>query len=79
MYRGDRALSEETSDEAEHPLTKGFGTTQGRWPQKSIKFILCLLKNAESNVDAKNIVVQQAPKTRRRTYQYHAHGCINPY
>ena len=43
----------------------------GRWPEKSLKFILRLLKNAESNADAKsidvddlyikNIVVQQAP------------------
>lgn len=43
----------------------------GRWPEKSIKFITRLLKNAESNADAKNIdaedlyikniVVQQAP------------------
>ncbi|CAK5270239.1 unnamed protein product [Mycena citricolor] len=42
-----------------------------RWPEKSVKFILRLLKNAESNADAKNleledlyiknIVVQQAP------------------
>ena len=52
-----------------------------------MKFILRLLKNAESNADAKslaledlfikNIVVEQAPKTRRRTYR--AHGRINPY
>ncbi|KAJ3811865.1 60S ribosomal protein L17/L23 [Lentinula aff. lateritia] len=66
---------------------KQFGTTQGRWPAKSVKFIVRLLKNAESNADAKNIdvedlyikniVVQQAPKTRRRTYR--AHGRINPY
>ncbi|KAG6890613.1 hypothetical protein C0995_006589 [Termitomyces sp. Mi166 len=66
---------------------KEFKTTQGRWPEKSIKFILRLLKNAEANADAKNIdvedltiksiVVQQAPKTRRRTYR--AHGRINPY
>ncbi|KAF9238372.1 ribosomal protein L22/L17 [Melanogaster broomeanus] len=51
------------------------------------KFITRLLKNAEANADAKsleledliikNIVVQQAPKTRRRTYR--AHGRINPY
>lgn len=44
---------------------------EGRWPEKSVKFILRLLKNAESNADAKNldvedlyiknIVVQQAP------------------
>ena len=43
----------------------------GRWPEKSVKFITALLKNAESNADAKdidvddliikNIVVQQAP------------------
>ena len=59
----------------------------GRWPEKSVKFITRLLKNAESNADAKsldledlvikNIVVQQAPNTRRRTYR--AHGRINPY
>ncbi|KAI4521670.1 ribosomal protein L22/L17 [Schizophyllum commune] len=66
---------------------KQFKTTKGRWPEKSVRFILRLLKNAESNADAKNIdveeltikniVVQQAPKTRRRTYR--AHGRINPY
>ncbi|CAE6434762.1 unnamed protein product [Rhizoctonia solani] len=66
---------------------KEFGATLGRWPAKSLRFILRLLKNAESNADAKsleleeltikNIVVQQAPKTRRRTYR--AHGRINPY
>lgn len=43
----------------------------GRWPEKSIKFITRLLKNAESNAEfknidvddlfIKNIVVQQAP------------------
>ncbi|KAI5986131.1 ribosomal protein L22/L17 [Pisolithus albus] len=66
---------------------KQFKATQGRWPEKSVKFITRLLKNAEANADAKsleledltikNIVVQQAPKTRRRTYR--AHGRINPY
>ncbi len=50
---------------------KQFGATLGRWPEKSVKFILGLLKNAESNADAKsievgdlyikNIVVNQAP------------------
>ena len=50
---------------------KQFRATQGRWPEKSVKFILGLLKNAESNADAKNlelsdliiksIVVNQAP------------------
>lgn len=59
----------------------------GRWPVKSVKFLLALLKNAEANAEAKglateelvirNIVIQQAPKTRRRTFR--AHGRINPY
>lgn len=59
----------------------------GRWPVKSAKFLLNLLKNAEANAEAKqldteelyihNIVVNQAPKTHRRTYR--AHGRINPY
>lgn len=58
------------------------GSSQtGRWPVKSVNFLLRLLKNAESNADAKelaveeliikNIVVNQAPKTRRRTYRAH--------
>ncbi|KAL9248523.1 Large ribosomal subunit protein uL22y-like protein [Drosera capensis] len=60
---------------------------QGRWPVKSVKFILDLLKNAESNAEASihNIrprpllisQVNQAQKQRRRTYR--AHGRINPY
>ncbi|KAM0984369.1 hypothetical protein ACFX13_011989 [Malus domestica] len=60
---------------------------QGRWPVKSAKFILDLLKNAESNAEVKgldvdslivsHIQVNQAQKQRRRTYR--AHGRINPY
>ncbi|KAK8537314.1 hypothetical protein V6N13_042247 [Hibiscus sabdariffa] len=60
---------------------------QGRWPVKSAKFILDLLKNAESNAEVKgldadalfisHIQVNQARKQRRRTYR--AHGRINPY
>jgi large subunit ribosomal protein L17e len=48
-----------------------FKTTQARWPVKSVRFLLALLKNAESNASVneldtedlviKNIVVQQAP------------------
>lgn len=70
-----------------HAQAKEFKTTQGRWPVKSVKFLRTLLKNAEANAEAKgldteavvirNIVVQQAPKTFRRTYR--AHGRINPY
>jgi large subunit ribosomal protein L17e len=66
---------------------KVFGVTQGRWPAKSVEFLLNLLKNAESNAEAKglnadeliikHIQVNQAPKMRRRTYR--AHGRINAY
>ncbi|CAO3614786.1 50S ribosomal protein L22 [Cunninghamella echinulata] len=66
---------------------KEFGTTQARWPVKSVKFVTDLLKNAESNAEAKgldveqlyisSVIVNQAPKHRRRTYR--AHGRINPY
>lgn len=69
------------------PQASVFKTTQGRWPVKSVKFVLDLLKNAEANAEAKglstedleirNICINQAPKTRRRTYR--AHGRINPY
>ena len=48
-----------------------YSALSGRWPEKSVKFILRLLKNAEANADTKsldleelyikNIVVQQAP------------------
>ncbi|PUZ51020.1 hypothetical protein GQ55_6G130400 [Panicum hallii var. hallii] len=60
---------------------------QGRWPVKSARFILDLLKNAESNAEVKgldvdtlyvsHIQVNQAQKQQRRTYR--AHGRINPY
>lgn len=66
---------------------KEFGVTKARWPVKSVNFIKDLLRNAESNAEAKgldaeklkitHIQVNQAPKQRRRTYR--AHGRINPY
>merc|ERR1711976_37663 len=66
---------------------KNFKATQGRWPQKSCKALLSLLRNAESNAEYKgldvntltigHIQVNAAPKMRRRTYR--AHGRINPY
>jgi len=66
---------------------KQFGTTQGRWPEKSVRFVLDLLENAKSNAKARNldedslvishVQVNQAPKHRRRTYR--AHGRITPY
>jgi len=66
---------------------KKYGTTLGRWPQKSARFLLDLLQNAESNAEVQgldveslyihHIQVNKAPKLRRRTYR--AHGRINPY
>ncbi|KAG1221543.1 hypothetical protein G6F68_020896 [Rhizopus microsporus] len=41
---------------------KEFGTTQGRWPVKSVKFILDLLKNAESNAEVKREEVLRKQK-----------------
>lgn len=32
---------------------KAWGITQGRWPKKSARFLLDLLKNAESNAQYK--------------------------
>jgi len=58
-----------------------------RWPKKSCEVLLGLLKNAESNAEAKgldietlhvsHIQVNRAPSGRRRTYR--AHGRINAY
>merc|ERR1712076_28347 len=63
------------------------GKTQARWPEKSCRFLLDLLTNAESNAEVKNldvdklvidhIMVNAAQKQRRRTYR--AHGRINPF
>ena len=65
----------------------GAPATQVRWPTKSCKFLLHLLKNAESNAEVKgldtdsleisHIQVNRAQKQRRRTYR--AHGRTNPY
>lgn len=68
-------------------IGKAWGVTRARWPVKSAEFLLGLLKNAESNADAKgldtsnlvvkHIQVNQAPKQRRRTYR--AHGRVSFY
>ena len=69
-------------------LCMNHSFTTGRWPEKSVKFILRLLKNAESNADAKNleledliiknIVVQQAPvRSSTTTYTYHRESQYN--
>jgi len=66
---------------------KEWGLTKGRWPEKSVRLILSLLKNAQSNAETKrlnvdklvvkDVQVNQAMKGRRRTYR--AHGRINAY
>eukprot|EP01067_Filipodium_phascolosomae_P005122 Filipodium_phascolosomae@DN3156_c0_g1_i1.p1 len=66
---------------------KEFGCAQGRWPEKSCRFILDLLRNAEANAEVNNLdpeklkishlVIQRARKGHRRTYR--AHGRINPF
>lgn len=62
-------------------------SSQGRWPEKSCRFLLALLKNAEANADVKgldtenlvvnHIQVNKAMRGRRRTYR--AHGRINAF
>ncbi|CAK9005925.1 unnamed protein product, partial [Durusdinium trenchii] len=59
----------------------------GRWPVKSCKVVLGLLRNAEANAEFKNldteklfvehVQVNAAQQGRRRTYR--AHGRIGPY
>merc|ERR1712071_315261 len=71
----------------QNPQAKEFKMVQGRWPVKSCKVLLGLLKNAESNAEFKNldtenlvikhIQVSAAQQGRRRTYR--AHGRIGPY
>jgi large subunit ribosomal protein L17e len=70
-----------------HAQAKKYGVSQCRWPQKSVKVVLDLLKNVQSNaeyqgLDTKTLTIthslaQPAQKHRRRTYR--AHGRINPY
>ena len=64
-----------------------FGLTKGRYPEKSVRIILNLLKNAKANGEVKglkddkilikNVLVNHATEGRRRTYR--AHGSINAY
>merc|ERR1711937_102577 len=62
-------------------------SSQCRWPEKSCRYLLDLLQNAESNAEVRGlstdklfiewIQVNAAQKQRRRTYR--AHGRINPF
>ena len=64
-----------------------LGANQGRWPEKSIRFVKRLLKNVKINAISKSlqvdklvishIQVNRATCGRRRTYR--AHGRITPY
>ena len=64
-----------------------FGLTKGRYPEKSVRIMLNLLKNAKANGEVKglnadkilikNVLVNHATEGRRRTYR--AHGSINAY
>ena len=66
---------------------KGHHCSVGRWPAKSAKFVLELLKNAIDNAKAKGlnvnemyvsyIAAKQARGSRRRLYR--AHGSINSF
>merc|ERR1711964_34023 len=69
------------------PQAKEFKHTQGRWPEKSVKALLNILHNAESNAETKNldtdkliikhVCINAAAQGRRRTYR--AHGRISAY
>lgn len=66
---------------------KLHGVTQGRFPEKSVRYVIQLLKNLQANAEAKGLdvekcsithfAVQRAVQGRRRTYR--AHGRIGPY
>jgi len=71
-----------------HAQGKYHKANATRWPEKSVRFVSDILRNAESNVELKpgldaeslvvsHIQVNRAPKLRRRTYR--AHGRINAY
>ena len=66
---------------------KIHGVTQGRYPEKSVKHVMMLLKNLLANAESKgldvekctisHVAVAKAVQGRRRTYR--AHGRITPY
>lgn len=70
------------------PQCRNHKIPVGRWPEKSCKFLLGLLKNAESNAELRgieqpaslvvtHIQVNKARRGRRRTFR--AHGRINAF
>ena len=68
-------------------LSKNQGSSNGRFPEKSVRHVISLLKNLKSNAEVKgldtekcqitHVATQRAVQGRRRTYR--AHGRISPY
>lgn len=69
------------------PQCRNWKAPVGRWPQKSCKYLLDMVKNAESNAEVRGIdtetliidhvQVNKAQRGRRRTFR--AHGRINAF
>lgn len=69
------------------PQCRNWKVPVGRWPTKSCKYLLAMVKNAESNADIRGIdtdtlvidhvQVNKAVRGRRRTFR--AHGRINAF
>merc|ERR1712232_242384 len=60
------------------PQAKAFKMSQGRWPVKSCKVVLDMMKNLDvDNLQVYHIQVNAAQQGRRRTYR--AHGRMGPY
>lgn len=71
-----------------HAQAKNFGTSQGRWPEKSVRLVIDVLKQAASNAKAlhqkdlselyvESVNINRATGRRRRTYR--AHGRVNKF
>jgi large subunit ribosomal protein L17e len=68
-------------------MSKNQGHFNGRFPEKSVRHVISLLKNLKSNAEVKgldtekcqitHVATQRAVQGRRRTYR--AHGRISPY
>merc|ERR1719454_52042 len=76
-----------TGGPGRHAMCKNVHHHNGRFPEKSCKHVLGLLKNLKSNAEAQSldpekcsithVSTQRAVSGRRRTYR--AHGRISPY
>ena len=76
-----------TGGPGRHAICKNFNHHNGRYPEKSVKQVIALLRNLKSNAEAKgldvdkcqitHVATQRAVQGRRRTYR--AHGRISPY